>query len=129
MVIPDAPAILPDGESLAQNLFIAIWNAVYLPWAAGFVLLLTALCKRIPVNVSAPTWVFVWTVVVWAGWVIANQIGYGGFFENIIRGLVTIGSAIVFGAATPLAAGWGYGKVTSQNAVGRPVAIIGYKKS
>lgn len=112
-------------ETLAENLFALIYNATYLPFAAGMVTLLTALSKRVSFlqDTQSNALALFWTVVLWALWTGANQIGYGSQFESITSSLTTIGIAVLGVTGTAIASGKLYRVSAAQN-----VAIVGYQR-
>lgn len=112
-------------ETLAENLFALIYNATYLPFAAGMVTLLTALSKRANFlqHVQSNVLALFWTVILWALWTGANQIGYGSQFESITSSLTTIGVAVLGVTGTAIASGTLYRVSAAQN-----VAIVGYQR-
>lgn len=116
------PAGTPPVETIAESLVRLIYNATYLPFAAGMVVVATAFSKRIAFlkSVSSSVMSLWWTVLLWAIWVIATQAGFGGQFETLIAGLTTIGSMMLGITLTPIAAGKLY-----QSAKAQDVAIIG----
>ena len=115
----------PPIDSIAENLVRLIYDATYLPFAAGMVVVATAFSKQIPLLNRAESSVhsLLWTVVLWSAWVGANQIGYGGQFESVITGLTTIGAAMLGITLTPMAAGKVYDTAKAQK-----VALLGSPK-
>lgn len=125
-----ATIVLPNGalpvETIWENIVRLIYNATFLPFAAGMVIVATALTKRIPFlkSVSSNVFSLWWTVLIWAIWIFATQVGFGGQFESLIAGLTTIGAAMLGIIITPIAAGKLY-----QSANAQGVAIIGYSRT
>jgi hypothetical protein len=121
------PAVSYDDpyETLAENLFSLVYNATYLPFAAGMVTLLTALSKRLRAlnDVQANVLALFWTVIVWALWTGANQIGYGALFESMTSTLTTLGVAVLGVTGTAIASGKLYRVSAAQN-----VALVGYQR-
>jgi hypothetical protein len=121
------PAVGPGDqyETLAANLFALIYNATYLPFAAGMVTLLTALSKRVKAlgNVQSNVLALFWTVIVWALWTGANEIGYGALFESVTSTLTTLGVAVLGVTGTAIASGKLYQVSAAQN-----VALVGYSR-
>ncbi|MDQ7034332.1 MAG: hypothetical protein Q9P01_05705 [Anaerolineae bacterium] len=133
LVVPtfaqDTTIVVPNGappvETIAESLIRLIYNATFLPFAAGMVTVATAFTKRIGFlkRTSSSILSLWWTVLLWAIWIIATQAGFGGQFENLITGLTTIGAAMLGITLTPMAAGKIYQSAKSQN-----VAIIGHSR-
>jgi hypothetical protein len=121
--------VMPEGTppvaTILENIVLLVYNATYLPFAAGMVLVATAFSKRIPFlkSVSSSVLSLWWTVLLWAIWIVATQAGFGGLFENLLTGLTTIGAAMLGITLTPMAAGKLYETANAQR-----VAIIGYKR-
>lgn len=127
----DGPAIvLPNGalplDVFFESLLLLIYDATYLPFAAGMVVILTALAKRIPFmrRINGNLIALWFTVILWVLWLGATEIGYGGQFESLITGLTTLGSAALGITVTPIAAGRVYGAARANQ-----VAIIGHSRS
>jgi hypothetical protein len=115
----------PSLETIFESLVKLIYNATFLPFAAGMVVVATAFTKRIPFlkSVSSSVLSLWWTVLLWAIWIIATQAGFGGQFESLISGLTTIGAAMLGITITPMVAGKIYQSANAQN-----VAIIGHSR-
>lgn len=126
----DTAIVLPNGalplDVFFESLLLLIYDATYLPFAAGMVVILTALAKRIPfMRPINGNLIALWfTVILWVLWLGATEIGYGGQFESLIAGLTTLGSAALGITVTPIAASRVYGAARSNE-----VAIIGHSRS
>ena len=122
IVIPNASA--PLGLVL-ESIIRLVYDATYLPFAAGMVMVLTALSKRAPFLRQAASSVLSlwWTVILWAIWIGATEAGFGGQFESVLTVMTTIGAAALGITVTPMLAS----KVYSQ-ANTRGVAVLGYKR-
>jgi len=107
----------------AENLFTLIADATYLPFAMGFVLILTAIFKRF-ITVDANVLVLLFTVIIWVLWLVAKQWGYGNQFESIIQGLTVMLSAIGGMILTPMGSQWLYEQSRERN-----VALFGYQRT
>lgn len=112
-------------ELISDNLFSLLYNATYLPFAAGLVTVLVSLSKRISYlsRVSSPVMVMFWTVMLWAVWVAANESGYGSQFENMVGALTSIGSVVLGVSVTPMVAGRLYDAARRDG-----VAVVGYQR-
>ncbi len=118
---------VPQGASpdvIFEALFKLLYNATYLPFAAGMVTVLTALSKRLFDDISSSAQAFFWTVILWALWTAATELGYGAQFESLIDGLTTIGAAALGIPLSTLAAGRLY-----EAAKAGQVAVIGHSRS
>lgn len=83
-------------QVFAEMFFRLIYNLVYLPIAAPLVHILVQLTKRFASDtISAPLLNFIFTVAMFAIWIAANEIGYGGQFESVLAGLTTIGAGVL----------------------------------
>lgn len=125
--VPAIPVATGDqAQTLADNLFSLLYNATYLPFAAGLVTILVSLSKRIIYlsGVSSPALVMFWTVILWVLWTAANELGYGSVFESLITMLTSIGSAVLGIAVTPMIAGRIYSEAKAQG-----VSVIGYQRA
>lgn len=128
-VLDTAPDGLVNAEvseqlyTLGLALFKLIWNAAYLPFAAPMVAVLVALFKRLPLNVSSPTWAFIWTIVLWIFFLAATQIGYADQFKTAVESLATLGATFLGITLTPALAGSVHAYANKKN-----VAIIGYSR-
>jgi hypothetical protein len=110
-------------EQAAMAIFQLVFDITYLPFAAAFVLALTAILKRfisVPANVIA----FACTILVWAGYRVAIEIGWGHQFETIIAALGTLGSSILGVLFTSVTSGYFYDKAKNSN-----VPILGYSRT
>ena len=122
IVVPNISA--PLGVML-DSIIRLVYDATYLPFAAGMVMVLTALSKRIPLLRRAASSVLSlwWTIVLWAFWIGATEAGFGGQFESVLTIMTTIGAAALGITVTPMLAS----KVYSQ-ANTRGVAVLGYSR-
>lgn len=121
----DAGVVDQKIEMMADNLFSLLYNATYLPFAAGLVTILVSLSKRVSYlsGVSSPALVMFWTVMVWALWVGAVERGYGAQFETMVQSITTIASTLLGVSVTPLVAGRLYEVARTQG-----VALVGYQR-
>ena len=122
VVIPNGSASL---ETVLASVIRLVYDATYLPFAAGMVMVLTALSKRAPFlrGVTSSVLSLWWTVILWTFWIGATEVGFGGQFESLIAMMTTIGAAALGITATPMLAS----KVYAQaNASG--VAVLGYSR-
>lgn len=118
---------VPQGASpdvIFEALYKLLYNATYLPFAAGMVTVLTALSKRLFDDISSSAQAFFWTVILWVLWTGATELGYGAQFESVIDGLTTIGAAALGIPLSNLAAGRLYEAAKTGN-----VAVIGHSRS
>jgi hypothetical protein len=125
IVIEDdiSPVVSEQLETLGYSLFKLLWNMAYLPFAAPMVTVLTALSKRLPLKLSSPTWVFIWTIILWIAYLAATQIGYANQFESAITSFATLGAVLLGITFTPALAGNLYSFANDKN-----VAVIGYSR-
>ncbi len=120
VLVPNLPT---DGvEEMALRLFTLIVDATYLPFAAGFVALLTAITKRFSPT-DANVIALLWTVIVWAGYVAAQRAGYALQFETMTEAMTTLGSVVLGVTITPVVAGRLYSFARENN-----VAVVGYSR-
>lgn len=113
-------------QNMADNLFSLLYNATYLPFAAGLVTILVSLSKRVSYlqSVSSPALVMFWTVMLWVLWTAANEIGYGSQFESVVGALTSLGGMVLGIAVTPMVAGRIYSEAKTQG-----VSVIGYQRA
>lgn len=127
-ILVDAPVVLETDEleSTANQFFTLISNATYLPFAAGFVLLVVSLLKRAPFIGNTNTNVlrlFV-SVLVWAAYIYAKENGGAAQFESTISGLTTIGGAFLSVIATEVSSAKLYDVAQANK-----IAVLGHAKT
>ena len=107
-----AEALLQAWFQLAVK---AVTDVTFLPFAAGFVLVATALTKKyVPLNPGLIA--LAWQVAAWAGFVLALHFGYGDQFSGVVNALTTILGAVAGLAGSTYLATKGYDKAADANA-------------
>lgn len=82
-------------EAALTALLELVSSVTYLPLAAGFVVVATALLKKVmPKEISAGAIALTLQVLVWAAFVVAKQAGYEGQFTSGLQALTTILGAL-----------------------------------
>jgi len=112
-----------EAEVLAESLLKLIYNSVYLPFAAPLVLLLVAVSKRFT-TLNANILSLFFSVIIWAFWIAANEVGLGGQFESIVSGVTTIAVAVLGSTITPAASGKLYAFARDHD-----VALFGFERT
>lgn len=115
----------PQVAFVVEAVVKAFYNAVYLPFAAGMVVILVALTKRLPVinRIHAAVLSLWWTAILWLLYTGATQLGFGGQFETVVQLLTTLGAAALGITFTPMLASQVYSRANKQG-----VAVLGYKR-
>ena len=64
------------------------------------------------------------SVLIWAFWIAANEVGLGGQFESIVSGVTTIAVAVLGSTITPAASGKLYAFARDHD-----VALFGFERT
>lgn len=106
-VPPGTPPAEGALTAALELLMKALSDVTFLPVAAGFVLVATALLKKvIPVN---PVYIaLTLQVLAWVAWVLAKHYGYGDQFDGWIGALTTILTALAGLAGSTILATKGF---------------------
>lgn len=111
-------------QSAAEALIKLVTDATFLPFAAGMVVAITALIKKLlpaTSTVSAGGIAFACQVVVWVLWVLAKRAGIDeGTFTSAVDALTTIASAVLGLVGSSIAATKMYEAARDRN-----VPVIG----
>ena len=125
--LPSVPTTSPvQGELEAALLafFKLISDVTFVPLAAGFVVAVTALLKKLlPATIPAGGIAITVQVIVWVVYVIAKHYGYVEQFGSYINVLTTILTAVSGLVLSSYAATWGYQKAAAKN-----VPLLGYQR-
>ena len=102
-VPPSTPPEQGVLQAALELLIKALANVTFLPIAAGFVVVATAILKKfVPIN---PAYIaLALQVLAWVAWVLALHLGYGDQFEGWITALTTILTALAGLAGSTFAA-------------------------
>lgn len=117
---PDAPT--PPGTAL-DLLLNTLANLVYVPVAAPLVVILTSISKRLIQWGDAALHALVWSVLVWAVWAVASNVGYEAQYNDVVSALIILLPTIAGFFATSVTVPRLYDQARSQG-----VAIIGYRR-
>ncbi len=122
---PDAPGVESDLAQAFERFLTLINGITWLPVASGFVVVATALFKRIPRWPYSPqATAFAMQVLIWVVWVILRRLGVTEeVFNNTVVAVTTILTAVAGLVASSYGAQWAYDKNVS-----RFVPVIGYEK-
>lgn len=122
-VPPSTPPEQGVLQAALELLIKALANVTFLPIAAGFVVVATAILKKfVPIN---PAYIaLALQVLAWVAWVLALHLGYGDQFEGWIAALTTILTALAGLAGSSILATKAY-----DASVNHDVPLIGSTQS